>query len=177
MQNNMVETLIGTVVIVVAAVFLAFAYTSTNSGGISGYDVSARFNRVDGISAGTDVELSGVKIGTVSEVTLDPKTYLATVYLSIKRDVQIPDDSAVKITSSGLLGSAYLSVSPGGSDTMIKPGGQITNTQGAVDLIGLVARAMMGGNVSSSASQPGGTAPQNLNPQQNTNPQGNGGHP
>lgn len=175
MQNNTMETLIGAAVILVAVVFLGFAYTSTNSGGVSGYDVTARFNRVDGISPGTDVELSGVKIGTVSLVELDPKTYLANVHLSIRSNVHIPDDSAVKITSSGLLGSSYLSISPGGSDTMIKPGGQITNTQGSVDLIGLVARAMMGSDSGSTPPKPATVPPQNLNPPQTNTPQGNGG--
>lgn len=170
MQNNMVETLIGAVVILVAVVFLAFAYSGTSASGISGYEVSARFNRVDGVNVGTDVELSGVKVGTVTAIVLDPRTYLPTLKLSIRRDVQIPDDSSVKITSSGLLGSSYLSLSPGGSDNMIRPGGQITNTQGAVDLIGLVARAMMGGGDSGSAQKPA-NGPPNVNPPQTSAPQ------
>ncbi len=169
MQNSTVETLIGAVVIAVAVFFLVFAYTTTSVGGISGYDLTARFNRVDGVNVGTDVELSGVKIGTVSAIILDPKTYQPTLHLSIKRDVQIPDDSSVKITSAGLLGSNYLSISPGGSDAMLKPGGQITNTQGSVDLIGLVARAMMGGSESGGSTKP---PPQNINPQGNTNSPG-----
>ena len=159
MQNSTVETLIGAVVIAVAVFFLFFAYSNTSAGGISGYDVSARFNRVDGVTVGTDVDLSGVKVGTVSAIVLDPKTYLPTLHLSIKSGILIPDDSSVKITSAGLLGSDYLSISPGGSDTMVKPGGQITNTQGSVDLIGLVARAMMGGGESSTPA-PKGQTPQ-----------------
>ena len=170
MQNNTVETLIGAVVIAVAVAFLAFAYTSTNSGGVSGYTVQARFGRVDGVNVGTDVRLSGVKVGTVAAIDLDSKTYLAVVKLSIREGVQIPADSSVRITSSGLLGSSYLSISPGGSDTMIKPGGQIVNTQGAVDLIGLVSRAMMGSG--SDSGQAGGKPPQNLNPPPTNNPQG-----
>jgi phospholipid/cholesterol/gamma-HCH transport system substrate-binding protein len=150
MQNNLVETLIGAVVVAVAAVFLFFAYTTTGSGSVSGYDIAARFSSADGISSGTDVRLHGIKVGTVSDVTLDPKTYMAIVHLSIRKDVQIPDDSAVKITSSGLLGSSYVAIQPGGSDKNILAGGELTNTQGSVDLLGLIGRAVMGGGSSGS---------------------------
>jgi len=146
MQNNTVETLIGAIVVVVAATFLFFAYTSTGSGSVSGYDVQARFTSADGISPGTDVRLHGIKIGTVSALTLDPKTYMAIAHLSVRNDVQLPDDSAVKITSSGLLGNSYIAIQPGGSDKNLKPGGELTNTQGSVDLISLIGRAVMGGS-------------------------------
>lgn len=152
MQNNMVETLIGAIVVAVAAGFLYFLYAGSNAAGLSGYDVSARFQRVDGLSVGTDVRLSGIKIGSVSALTLDPKTYQATVHLDIKNDVKLPDDSSIMVTSTGLLGNSYLSVSPGGSDTMIAPGGSIRNTQGAVDLMSLIGRFV--GGSSGSASTP-----------------------
>lgn len=145
MQNKTVETLIGAIVVCVAAGFLYFAYTSTSQGGLTGYEVTAKFSRVDGLSVGTDVRLSGIKIGTVSALTLDPKNYLAIAHLSIRNDVQLPDDTSVKITSSGILGNAYLSVTPGGSDKMIPPGGRIMNTQGSVDLMGLIGRMITSG--------------------------------
>jgi phospholipid/cholesterol/gamma-HCH transport system substrate-binding protein len=145
MRNNTVETLIGAVVVIVAAAFLYFAYTSAGSGSVSGYEVLAKFSSADGISPGTDIRLHGIKVGTVSGLSLDPKTYEAVAHLSIRNDIQIPDDSAVKITSSGLLGSSYVAIQPGGSDKNIKPGGELTNTQGSVDLMSLIGRAVMGG--------------------------------
>jgi phospholipid/cholesterol/gamma-HCH transport system substrate-binding protein len=145
MNNNTVETLIGAIVVAVAAAFLFFAYTSAGSGSVSGYEILAKFSSADGISSGTDIRLHGIKVGTVSGVTLDPKTYMAVAHLSIRNDVAVPDDSAVKITSSGLLGNSYVAIQPGGSDNMIKPGGELTNTQGSVDLMGLIGRAVMGG--------------------------------
>lgn len=144
MQNNTVETLIGAIVVVVAAAFLFFAYTTTGSGSVSGYDVKAKFSSADGVTTGTDVRLHGIKIGTVSSLALDPKTYAAIVHLSIASNVQLPDDSSIKITSAGLLGSSYLAVQPGGSDKMLAPGGEITNTQGTVDFMSLIARAIYG---------------------------------
>src|ERR1700743_3048587 len=96
-SSNTTETLIGGIVVAIAAAFLFFAYTSTGSGNVYGYDVTAKFSSADGIATGTDVRLHGIKIGTVSAMVLDPKTYLAVLKLSIHQDVKIPDDSSIKI--------------------------------------------------------------------------------
>jgi phospholipid/cholesterol/gamma-HCH transport system substrate-binding protein len=144
-SNHTVETLIGAIVVAVAAVFLFFAYTSTGSGSVSGYEVKASFASADGVAPGTDVRLHGIKIGTVTAMSLDPRTYYAVVRMNIGNEYRVPDDSSVKITSSGLLGSSYLAVQPGGSEKMLASGGEFTNTQGAVDLMGLIGRAVMGG--------------------------------
>ena len=142
MQNSIVETLIGAAVIAVAALFFFFAYSSTGSGPVSGYDVIAKFNRADGVNVGTDVRLSGIKVGTVEKMALDPKTYNAVVTLAVENSVKLPDDSSVRITSEGLLGNQYLSIEPGSSMSPIKPGGEIENTQGSIDLIGLLGKAV-----------------------------------
>jgi phospholipid/cholesterol/gamma-HCH transport system substrate-binding protein len=144
MQSKTVETLIGAIVILIAAGFLYFGYINTSQGSLNTYELIARFNRVDGLSVGTDVKLSGIKVGTISELTLDPKNYLAIVHLSIRKDVQIPDDSSLKITSAQLLGNSYMSLTPGGSDKMLPPGGEIKNTQGSVDIMSLIGRAIYG---------------------------------
>jgi phospholipid/cholesterol/gamma-HCH transport system substrate-binding protein len=144
MQNSIVETLIGAAVIAVAAFFFMFAYTSTGSAPVSGYDVMAKFNRADGVNIGTDVRLSGIKIGTVASMNLDPQTYSAVVTLALDNSVKLPDDSSARITSEGLLGNQYISIEPGGSMDYIKPGGEIENTQGSVDLMGLLGKAVFG---------------------------------
>ena len=144
MQNNAVETLIGAVVISIAVAFFVFAYSSTGAGLITGYEVSAKFNRADGINIGTDVRLSGIKVGTVSRMSLDPMTYNAVLTLALESSVKLPDDSSARITSDGLLGNQYVSIEPGGSLMPIAAGGEIENTQGTVDLIGLVSKAMFG---------------------------------
>ena len=144
MQNSIVETLIGAAVVAVAVLFLAFAYSSTGSGPVSGYEVLAKFNRADGVNIGTDVRLSGIKVGTVSKMSLDAKTYNAVVTIALANDVKLPDDSSVRITSEGLLGNQYLSIEPGASPTTIMPGGEIENTQGAIDLVGLLGKAVFG---------------------------------
>jgi len=144
MQNSAVETLIGAVVIAIAAAFLVFAYTSTGAGPIGGYEIQAKFNRADGVNIGTDVRLSGIKVGTVSRMALDPMSYNAVLTLALESNVKLPDDSSARITSDGLLGNQYLSIEPGGSQMPIAPGGEIENTQGSIDLMGLLGKAVFG---------------------------------
>jgi phospholipid/cholesterol/gamma-HCH transport system substrate-binding protein len=146
MQSNLVETLIGAIVLAVAGVFFFFAYGIVGAGGSDGTKLIARFDRIDGISVGSDVRMSGIKIGTVSNLNLDPPPfYTARVELSVSESVQLPDDSSIKITSDGLLGGAYLSLEAGGSETLLANGGEIKNTQGSIDLIGLISRAVFSG--------------------------------
>ena len=156
MHNDLVETLIGAIVVAVAILFLVFAYRSTGENAIGGYEVTANVARVDGIAVGTDVKLSGIKVGTVSALTLD-SNYLVTVHMKVHGDVKIPDDSSLMVTSSGLLGSSYLSISPGGSDKMLAVGGRIRNTQGSVDLMSLLSR--FAGSAAGGSGDNGGTNP------------------
>jgi phospholipid/cholesterol/gamma-HCH transport system substrate-binding protein len=146
-QNNIAETLIGAVVVVVAVAFLAFGYYRTGSGRLSGYEVNAKLAKVDGLSVGTDVRLAGIKIGSVASLNLDPKTYLATVHMSIRDDIKIPADSSVLVTSAGFLGSPYLSITPGGDDKMMAAGGYFENAQGSIDMMNLVGRFANGSSL------------------------------
>jgi phospholipid/cholesterol/gamma-HCH transport system substrate-binding protein len=159
MHNETVETLIGAAVVAVAVLFVIFAYRSVGETGLAGYELTAKMNRVDGIAVGTDVKLAGIKVGTVTGMVLDPN-YLVQVRMNVRKDVQVPDDSSLVVTSSGLLNSSYLSISPGGSDKMLTPGEQIRNTQGAIDMMGLISRfagGISGGKNGASASG-GGSA-------------------
>ena len=172
-NNNMVETLIGAVVVLVAVGFLVFAYSSTSAGSLSGYPLDARFTSADGINTGTDVRLHGIKVGSVSGVDLDPKTYMAVVHMNIRSDVPIPDDSSIKVTSTGLLGNPYLSIQPGGSPKNLAANGSIVNTQGSVDLMGLIGRAIYGNTSSAAPSAAGSAQSQAVPPPQAANT----GHP
>ena len=106
------------------------------------YNVSAVFNRIDGIKLGSDIRMSGIKIGTVAYQELDNITFQARVSMSINSGVLIPDDSSAKITTDGLLGGNYISIEPGGNDIYLETGDEIMFTQGSVDLIGLVGEAL-----------------------------------
>ncbi|MEQ8328271.1 MAG: outer membrane lipid asymmetry maintenance protein MlaD [Parvibaculum sp.] len=142
MQSNLVETLIGTIVVAVAALFLFYGYTSSGMRSSAGYKVVAQFSGVGGLANGSDVRLSGIKIGTVVSQRLNAETYQAVVTLDLARDVKIPDDTSAKIASDGLLGGSYVSLTPGGSPDYLSDGSEIMFTQGAVDLMSLIGQAV-----------------------------------
>jgi phospholipid/cholesterol/gamma-HCH transport system substrate-binding protein len=159
----MIEAVMGAVVLIVAAVFLVFAYDTSQVRAVSGYSLKADFQRIDGINAGGDVRISGIKVGSVTSESLDPKTYLATVKMSIDPKVQLPDDTVAEIVSAGLLGDKYVSLVPGGSDKMIPAGGTIKYTQASVSLENLIGQTIFsppgkksgeGGDKSDSAAKP-----------------------
>jgi phospholipid/cholesterol/gamma-HCH transport system substrate-binding protein len=140
MKRNAVETVLGAVVLVVAALFLFFAYTTSEVRAVSGYEMTARFDRVGGLRDGADVRISGIKVGTVTQEVLDPKTFEAVVTLSVQPDIKLPVDTVAAIASSGLLGSDFLSLTPGNEDDLIKPGGTIDHTQPPMDLQSLIGQ-------------------------------------
>ena len=140
MKGNLFEALIGALVLVVAAFFLVFAFSSTDVGAVDGYEVTATFDRVDGVNAGADVRMSGIKIGTVTKLELDLQTFLAKATLNIDRTVELPDDSSAEITTEGLLGGKYMAIVPGGAKDVIAPGGRIQFTQSSLSLEGLIGR-------------------------------------
>jgi phospholipid/cholesterol/gamma-HCH transport system substrate-binding protein len=142
MRGNVIETVMGAVVIVVAALFLVFAYKTSQLRSVAGYQVTADFARVDGIRQGSDVRMSGIKIGSVVGEELDPKTFLANVRMTIDPAIKLPEDTVAEIISAGLLGDKYMSLVPGGSDKVIPPGGKITYTQSSVSLENLIGQMM-----------------------------------
>ncbi|MBL6951773.1 MAG: outer membrane lipid asymmetry maintenance protein MlaD [Alphaproteobacteria bacterium] len=142
MSGNLVETLIGAVVLAVAGFFLYFSYDKADIGVVQGYTLTAKFDKVDGVKVGSDIMLAGIKVGTVMAQTLDAKEYLAVLQLSLSSDVKLPDDSAIKIASDGLLGGKYLSIDPGGSEDYLQAGEEILYTQGSVDLTELIGKAI-----------------------------------
>ncbi len=143
MRTHWGETAMGFVVLALTAVFLIWSLGVAQAGRTSGgYQVSAKFGDVGGLQPGAKVSLAGVKVGSVSTVRIDPKTFLAVVELSLNGDVHVPSDSTAKVTSDGLLGGAHIALSPGGAEDDLKPGGEIANTQGSVDLFGLIGQVI-----------------------------------
>lgn len=139
MKRNPVETLLGGVVLVIAAMFMVFAYSSADIGAVSGYAVEAKFLKVGGLETGSDVRISGIRVGTVTGQRLDPVTYEATIAMSIASDVKLPTDTEAMIVSDGLLGGKYVNLMPGRAPERIAAGGAITKTkdfQALEDLVG-----------------------------------------
>ncbi|MBI3447110.1 MAG: outer membrane lipid asymmetry maintenance protein MlaD [Magnetospirillum sp.] len=125
MGRNLIETIMGAVVLAVAGFFLVFAYTHANIKKIEGYEVSATFASVGGLDTGADVKINGIKIGTVLSQNLDPNTYDAVVKLSVAHGIKLPDDTVASVSSEGLLGGKFVKLTPGKSQTMIAAGGAL----------------------------------------------------
>lgn len=139
-RRNAAEVLAGLLVLLVAAGFLAYALATSGAAGVPGYRLSAEFDRIDGLTVGSDVRMAGVKVGSVTTTSIDPKTYLANVGFTVQKNIQLPTDSSATIASQSLLGGDYLSLVPGGSEQMIPSGGRVTITQGSVSLEDLLGK-------------------------------------
>ena len=129
MHRNLAETVMGGVVLIVAAAFLYFFAGAAQVKSVQGYRVSATFSKVGGVLPGSDVRVSGIAVGSVAAVALDPKTYLAVVTLAIKPDVQLPKDSVATIASSGLIGGNYIRIKPGTATSYLANGDAIEKSE------------------------------------------------
>lgn len=145
MEKNILETLMGAVVLIVAGAFLAFAYEGSQMKVEEGYVVSGKFANVSGISLGSDVRIGGIKVGVVNNLSLDPKTYDAVVSMQIRRDTRLPTDSSAAVVSAGLLGDKYIQLIPGSDDKMLNDGGKIEFTQSSVNLEEMIGKFMFSG--------------------------------
>jgi phospholipid/cholesterol/gamma-HCH transport system substrate-binding protein len=107
------------------------------------YVVFAKFERAGGVKPGSVVEIAGVEVGKVKSVSLD-NDYMARVGLAINKDVRIQDDSIASVKTKGLIGEKYVQISPGGSELHLSEGGEILDTESAVDLEGLISNYVFG---------------------------------
>ena len=130
--------------VLVVAAALGFAFFAGQGAGLGGgqdtYDLHASFRSIEGVGLGSDVKLAGVKVGTLTQVTLNPQTYMADAVLSLNKGLELPSDSAVLISSEGLLGGNYIELQPGGMPDVLAPGDEIEDTQGAVSLVSLLMK-------------------------------------
>jgi phospholipid/cholesterol/gamma-HCH transport system substrate-binding protein len=145
MKKNILETLIGFIVIMTAVAFIVFVYqNASNSYKEKGdnYLLKAKFQSAEGIIKGSDIMIAGIAIGQVEDMTLDFETYEAVVTLSINKKINIPSDSRASIVSSGFIGSKFISIDPGSDETFLKNGDSIIYTNSALNLEGLIGKIM-----------------------------------
>ena len=145
MAENTTEVLVGGVVLAAAVAFVVYAGQTTGLGSSSsGYALNASFRSLEGVQVGTDVRLAGVKVGSVTDVDLNPDTFRADTEITVLDGIQLPDDSAAVVASEGLLGGNFVEIIPGGSPFFYEAGDEIIDTQGAVSLIQLLLRVVTG---------------------------------
>ena len=151
-RENLAEAVIGFFVIVVGIWFAFFAWqAASGGGGRNAIHVKALFPNAGGVNVGTDVRIAGMKIGTVSEQKLDPQSFQAELTLALDPTVKVPADSSAAITSEGIMGGTYIAMLPGGDTKPLKDGDTILDTQGSVDLMGMIGQFV---NRSGGASTP-----------------------
>jgi len=145
MSESTAEVVTGAAVLAAAVGFVLYAGQSAGLTGPGGtYDLTASFRSVEGVTVGTDVRLAGVKVGTVTSLDLNTQTFFADAVVSIDDDVVLPEDSAILVSSEGLLGGAFIELIPGGSLENLDPGEEILDTQSAVSVINLLMKFVAG---------------------------------
>lgn len=145
MSETKTEVAVGAAVLAVAAGFLIYAGQVTGlSAPAAGYPLTASFRSLEGVSVGTDVRLAGVKVGSVTAVSLNPDTFRADTTITVLDGIVLPDDTSILISSEGLLGGNFVELMPGGSPFNLSPGDEIIDTQGAVSLVSLLMKFVGG---------------------------------
>lgn len=157
MGRNLIETIMGAVVLLVAGFFLVFAYNHSSMKEIKGYEITAQFTSVGGVEDGSDVRINGIKVGTVAGHALDPQTFNAVVRLSISPDIKLPKDTVASVASEGLLGGKYIKLDPGRSQELIAVGGAIGKTKEFKSIEEMVGELIF--LATSDAPQPAAPAP------------------
>ena len=161
MGKKSIETLVGLFVVlgIAAVVFLALqaANLGTSLGGGNTYVLQARFDNIGGLKPRAPVRSAGVKVGRVTSITLDSKTYQGVVTMEVERGFQFPKDSSAKILTSGVLGDQYVGIEPGGDDANLAAGDTIAQTQSAVVLENLIGQFLTG--KAADAADTAGAAP------------------
>jgi phospholipid/cholesterol/gamma-HCH transport system substrate-binding protein len=143
MRQNVIETIIGFIVLIIAVVFFAYAYQSSGKGdNVKGYILKATFQSAEGIVKGSDIMIAGIKVGSVDDLSLDKESYLAQVNLKLQEEVLIPKDSVAAIVSQGLLGGKYVMIMPGAEEENLKDNEVIQNTQSSINLESLIGKFM-----------------------------------
>jgi phospholipid/cholesterol/gamma-HCH transport system substrate-binding protein len=159
MGRNLLETVMGAVVLAVAVFFLVFAYSQADLGTVQGYTVKAAFASVGGLSNGADVRINGIKVGTVLDQTIDPASFDAMVRMSISPELHLPTDTVATVDSEGLLGDKFLKLIPGTAKTTIAPGGTIADTKtykSLEELVGEIIFLATSGGKTTSGDDAGG---------------------
>lgn len=143
MQNHKNDFLVGLFVIIGAVALVFLALQSANLLSFSTektYTITARFDNIGGLKPKAAVRSAGVTVGRVQAITFDDKTFQAQVEIALEQRYQFPQDSSLKILTSGLLGDQYIGIEAGAAENNLAAGDRITATQSAVVLENLISQ-------------------------------------
>ena len=142
MKINILDAFLGFTVLLITGLFLFYVYITldTKLFKSDGFRLHARFENIDGIVTGSKVKLSGVNIGTVKSISLEPESYYAFITMNFDKKFSFPDDTEASVQLEGLLGGSYISILPGGSNVMLLNDQEILYTQGSTSLLNLMLK-------------------------------------
>ena len=142
MKVHFLDAFLGFLVLFITGLFLFYLYTTVDSKLFKSdsFRLHASFENVEGIVIGSNVKLSGVNIGTVKSVSLEPNNFYASITMDFDREYSFPDDTEASVQLEGLLGGSYISILPGGSDVMLLNNQEIIYTQGSTSLLNLMLK-------------------------------------
>lgn len=146
-KKAFIETAVGVFVLIglICVGYLTIKLGKMELIGDNYYYLQARFQNATGVKKGAQVEIAGVQVGQVDQIALDPKRQVALLRLKIQKGVQLSDDVIASVKTAGLIGDRYIKLSPGGSDSLLKNGDTITETESALDIEELVSKYVFGG--------------------------------
>tara|TARA_A100001011_G_C14023463_1_gene720454 strand:- start:192 stop:635 length:444 start_codon:yes stop_codon:yes gene_type:complete len=142
MKINFLDAVLGFLVLLVTGLFIFYIYITidTKLFKSDGFQLHARFDNIDGIVTGSKVKLSGVNIGTVKSISLEPENFFALITMNFDKEFNFPDDTEASVQVEGLLGGSYISILPGGSDAILLNDQEILYTQGSTSLLNLMLK-------------------------------------
>ena len=147
MKKVSVEIAVGIFVLIgfICIGYLTVKYGKMEIANDNNYILSAKFQSVSGLKTGAHVEIAGVQIGKVSSISLDKERMVADVKMKIRKDLKLTDDVIASVKTSGLIGDKYIKISQGGSEDILENGGEITETESALDIEDLISKYVFGG--------------------------------
>lgn len=146
MNNRTIEFLVGCFVLVglLAVLYLAIQVGGARFFGSDSYELQARFSSASGVNPGSRIEIAGVPVGTVKDISLND-TYYAIATLELPNHIQLDDDTIASVKTAGLIGDRFIELSPGGSGFALEPGDMIVDTESALDIENLISKFALGG--------------------------------
>ena len=142
MKKSYFETILGCVILVIAIMWIGYVKHEVQTNKFQGYTLVAKFDKINGIQKGSDVRISGIKVGEVTSAVIDNNNYLAIVKFTVDKNIKLPSDTSIMVATNGFFGSKHLAVTPGGSDEFLSDGDEVIYTQGSINLESIIGKLL-----------------------------------
>jgi phospholipid/cholesterol/gamma-HCH transport system substrate-binding protein len=146
MKKYSIETVVGIFVVIglICVAYMTIKLGKVSLLGDSYYSLFANFSSVSGLRVGNPVEIDGIEVGRVENLSIDQEKQAATVELKIRKDIKVYGDAGASIKTAGLIGDKFINIDPGGGGEILKPGGKISETNAPIDIEELISKYAFG---------------------------------